>query len=414
MADESGDVRQAIAYLRSPSAIRERCQQLLALGCAGELQHFACDTARLAEVAAYVIQVTRQAYPQLNIPFHSRWRHFNAGGVDRLALLRQRLASLDRDEQARCAIDLVMTSVLLDAGAETAWGYYEAESDTVYRRSEGLAVASLHMFLGGGFSSQADRPWQADAVGLRHITDAVLAQAFQVTSDNPLIGLSGRTALLRRLGTAVAEAPHYFGTEASRLGHLYDYFRAQTAPGVLRAAEILRVLLDSLSPIWPGRLDLGGVNLGDVWRHPRITACGLTAGLVPLHKLSQWLTYSMIEPLQDAGLDVVQVDDLTGLAEYRNGGLFLDFGVLIPKHAAVLAQAHRPATDVVVEWRALTVALLDQVAELIRTRLNMTAQELPLVKVLEAGTWRAGRQIAAARRPDGAAPLRIISDGTVF
>ena len=413
MADQSGELHQAIAYLRSPGAIRERCQQLLALGCAGELQHFACDPARLADVAAYVIQVTRQAYPDLNIPFHSRWRHFNAGGVDRLALLRQRLASLDRDEQARCAIDLVMTSVLLDAGAGTAWGYYEAASDTVYRRSEGLAVATFHMFLGGGFSSQADCPWQADAVGLQHITDAMLAQAFQVTSDNPLIGLSGRTALLRRLGAAVAAAPHYFGT-APRLGHLYDYFRAQAAPGVLRAAEILRVLLDGLSPIWPGRLALGGVNLGDVWRHPRITACGLTAGLVPLHKLSQWLTYSMIEPLQEAGLSVVQIDDLTGLAEYRNGGLFLDFDVLMPKHAAVLARAHRPATDVVVEWRALTVALLDQVAELIRTTLNLSAQELPLVKVLEAGTWRAGRQIAAARRPDGAAPLRIISDGTVF
>jgi hypothetical protein len=241
-----------------------------------------------------------------------------------------------------------------------------------------------------------------------------LARAFQVSPDNPLIGLAGRAVLLRQLGTAIAAAPQYFGTDAPRLGHLYDYFCAQAQGGALPAAEILRVLLDSLSPIWPDRLHLGGVNLGDVWRHPRVAGEGLTAGLVPLHKLSQWLTYSLIEPLQDAGLCVVRVDDLTGLAEYRNGGLFIDLGVLRPKHAAVLAQAHRPATDVVVEWRALTVALLDRVAEEIRQALGMTAQALPLVKVLEGGTWRAGRQIAAGRRADAAAPLCVISDGTVF
>jgi hypothetical protein len=407
-------MQRAIAYLRSPGAIRERCQQLLSLGCAGKLDHFACDTERLADVAAYVMQVTRAAYPDLDIPFHSRWRHFNAGGRDRLAQLRQQLASVNRDEQARCAIDLVVTSVLLDAGAGAVWGYYEADSDTVYRRSEGLAVASLHMFLDGGFSSRANRPWQADAEGLRQITDEDLARAFQVSSDNPLIGLAGRAVLLRRLGTAVAAAPQYFGTDVPRLGHLYDYFCAQAQGGELPAAEMLRVLLDSLSPIWPERLHLGGVNLGDVWHHPKVAGEGLTAGLVPLHKLSQWLTYSLIEPLQDAGLCVVRVDDLTGLAEYRNGGLFIDLGVLRPKHNAVLAQAHRPETDVVVEWRALTVALLDRVAEEMRQALGLTAQALPLAKVLEGGTWRAGRQIAAARRADAGAPLRVISDGTVF
>ena len=129
---------------------------------------------------------------------------------------------------------------------------------------------------------------------------------------------------------------------------------------------------------------------------------------------SQWLTYSLIEPLQDAGLVVEGLDALTGLAEYRNGGLFLDLGVLTPTHAAVLEQVHRPADEVVVEWRALTVALLDVLAERLRQMLGRTAETLPLVKILEGGTWRAGREIAKTLRADGRPPLSIASDGTVF
>jgi hypothetical protein len=70
--------------------------------------------------------------------------------------------------------------------------------------------------------------------------------------------------------------------------------------------------------------------------------------------------------------------------------------------------------ETVVEWRALTVALLDRIADGLRARLDMSAQDLPLAKVLEGGTWAAGRRLAAARRPDGAPPLRIESDGTIF
>ena len=55
---------------------------------------------------------------------------------------------------------------------------------------------------------------------------------------------------------------------------------------------------------------MGGVNLGDVWRHSQITGPGLTAGLVPFHKLSQWLTYSLIEPMLVAGITVTGLDEL--------------------------------------------------------------------------------------------------------
>jgi len=409
-------VRDAIAYLRSLTAIRERCQQMLELACADRLHHFAYHPEQMPALAAYIAKVTREAYPDLDVPFHSRWRHFDVGGLDRMAQLNARLGACSPTERARCHFDLVITSVLLDAGAGADWRYYEARSGQTYGRSEGLAVASFNAFLGGFFSSRADAPWQADARGLQHITEAGLAEAFQVTSDNPLVGLRGRATLLRTLGTVVEDTPQYFrtGTDGPRPGHLFDYLAAHTCTGVLPARQIFRAVIESLAPIWPGRLSLGGVNLGDVWHHNQITGEGCTAGLVPFHKLSQWLTYSLIEPIIAAGIPVTGMDELTGLAEYRNGGLLLDLGLITPKHDAVLTQIHSPDSLIIVEWRALTVALLDLVPAPVRDLLGLSTQEYPLAKILEGGTWRAGRRIAREKRADGSPPLGLVSDGTVF
>ncbi len=373
-----------------------------------------CDLNRLEATAAYVEQVIRETYPDLDIPFHSRWRHFNVGGIDRLGAWSQHLTSHPADERARCAFDLAITSVLLDAGAGATWRYREADTGAIYARSEGLAIASWHFFLHGGCSSCSDRPWQADAEGLQRVSQAALTAAFQVSPDNPLAGCDGRVALLQKLGEAVAQQPLYFGHTAPRLGHLYDYLCAQAEHDTLPATTILAAVLDSLAPIWPNRLTINDVNMGDVWPHPQAGGEGLSAGLVPLHKLSQWLTYSLIEPLEATGLRVVGVNDLTGLAEYRNGGLFIDSGVLRCRHSGVQARAHRPEAELIVEWRVLTVALLDLVAEHLRTRWAMPPEAMPLVKVLEGGTWRAGRRIAAEHRPEGGPPLQIVSDGTVF
>ena len=98
-----------------------------------------------------------------------------------------------------------------------------------------------------------------------------------------------------------------------------------------------------------------------------------TSHLMPLHKLSQWLSYSLIEPLQRAGIDVTDIDGLTGLAEYRNGGLFVDGGVLTFRDEADASREHDVASPLVVEWRALTVALLDRVADGVRHRLGLDA-----------------------------------------
>ena len=393
------EVSATVAYLRSPRTIRERCRALLELGLAGKLKHFQVDMARVPAVADYVLDVTRAAYPSLDIPVHSRWGHFDVGGVRRNAELDARLASLPPAERARAKLDLVVTSVLLDAGSGPTWKYVEAGGGT-YARSEGLAVASFRMFLAGAFSSDPRQPLRADAEGLKGLSLDALAKGFQVTADNPLAGLEGRLALLQGLGRALP-----------RPGTLHDLLAAKGTR--VPATDVLGQVLESLGSIWPGRITLDGVNLGDVWSHSALGSEGRPESLVPFHKLSQWLTYSLLEPLEEGGIQVTDLDALTGLPEYRNGGLLVDLGVLVPRDARLLTDAYAPGSEPIVEWRALTVALLDEVGKRVRERLGMTAEELPLAKVLQGGTWSAGRRIAAEKRKGGTPPIRIESDGTV-
>jgi hypothetical protein len=282
-------------------------------------------------------------------------------------------------------------------------------------RSEGLAIASLDMFAGGLFSRDASAPLRVDADVLAQLPLAALTSAFQATDANPLLGLEGRTDLIQRLGRLVAGRMDVFGLrDTPRPGGLFDYIAAQANDGVIAAPAILSAVLNQLGSIWPSRLEPARIPLGDCWRHPAIKAGDGTTGLVPLHKLSQWLSYSLIEPLQRAGVEVADIDGLTGLAEYRNGGLFVDHEVLRLRDTADAERAHAVDSLLVVEWRALTVALLDRLAELVRTKLGRTPESLPLASILEGGTWAAGRAIAFARRPDGSPPLKVISDGTVF
>ncbi len=402
---------RAVAWLQTPQAIRQRCEQIYAAAEQDRLAHFALRPERLAAAADYVLAVMRDNYPDLAVPYHSRWRHFAIGDRDHWAELRAAL-DVPAAEIGRIRTELAIVSVLLDAGAGPDWHYRYGDGNC-YTRSEGLALASLQMYADGLFSAHPDRPLRVDAAALAGLTPVRLAAGFQVTAGNPLVGLEGRVALLQRLAAALQAQPEVFGAGA-RLGGVFDRLVGWADAGGLPATAILRVVLQALGGIWPGRLVLGGVNLGDVWYHPTAYSADPADGLVPFHKLSQWLAYSLMEPLEEAGITVTALDQLTGLPEYRNGGLFIDLGVLVPRDPDALQQPQPVGAELVVEWRALTVSLLDRLAERIRAQLGRDAGSLPLARVLEGGSWAAGRRIARQRRPDGGPPLTLISDGTVF
>jgi hypothetical protein len=405
----------AALSLLNAKAVRDRAHRMLAIGLEDKLPNFRILLDRMDSVVDLVLETTRKAYPSLDIPFHSRWRHFVAGSENRWADIAEKIRWPDPAARARAEFDLAIVSVFLDAGAGPSWRYHDPKTGLAIGRSEGLGLASLAMFESGAFSSNPLEPLRVDADVLATLSVADLERGLQVSDANPLVGLEGRVDLLRRLGALVASKPDIFGSsDAPRPGGLFDRLAMLADNRQLPAPAILSELLQRLGPIWPSRLTLGGIALGDCWRHPALTTEDATSGLMPLHKLSQWLAYSLIEPLQTAGIRVTDIDGLTGLAEYRNGGLFVDGGVLAFRDAEDARREHEVASSLVVEWRALTVALLDRVAEGVRQRLGLDATSLPLAKILEGGTWAAGRRLARERRPDASPPVKVTSDGTVF
>jgi Protein of unknown function (DUF1688) len=410
------DATAAALSLLNAAAVRRRAERMLALGLADSLPNFRVDLARLDDAAEFVAAITQKNYPSLDVPFHSRWRHFVVGGASRAGTLADCAQAPDRHSCARAAFDLAIISVLLDAGAGAQWRYRDAASGQSFGRSEGLALASLAMFARGLFSSDAKRnPLRADAAALAQLDASALAVGFQVAPGNGLVGLDGRAALLRALGQLAAARPDVFArNDSPRPGGFFDHLAAKAENHAIPAPLVLSELLKVFGPIWPSRLSLGGMALGDCWRHPSMITADATSGLVPLHKLSQWLAYSLIEPLFEAGFTVTDIEGLTGLAEYRNGGLFVDTGVLTLRDAEQAAREHDVGAPLVVEWRALTVALLDRLAIAVRAKLGRNAEALPLARIMQGGSWAAGRALALSRRADGSPPIKVKSDGTVF
>ncbi|PWZ00558.1 DUF1688-domain-containing protein [Testicularia cyperi] len=476
----SNTVPAEVAYLRTLPSIRERCSKIFAAAEDGKLTYFTYDPTKEAEVAEYCGKIITRDFGDnfASIPPHGRWRHFDVGDIPRVTTILSRWAGVktgssdsavpstsaagqpvDPTEAARRLVDLFIVSVLLDAGAGTKWKYEEAKTGLSYGRSEGLAVASLDMFLQGRFFQPLSSYESEDgtigsrervnAAGLKNLSPEQLAMDMQVHPDaNPMTGLEGRTNLLIKLGEAVeSDSNGYFvgpaaaGIPASqrRPGNLVDYLATHpttkvAADGVTEVSvpALWEVLIYGLAPIWPAsRTNLMGVAMGDVWPNQILAdlnqvELGHEKSMVPFHKLSQWMCYSLLEAMEKTlQWRFVDGEHQTGLPEYRNGGLYVDLGVLTPTRA--LLDASDPPADnagipnipaehpAIVEWRAMTVMLLDRTASQIRTAMNLQPHQLNLKQVLESATWKGGREIAKQLRPEtGGPPINVISDGTVF
>ncbi|PWN47081.1 DUF1688-domain-containing protein [Violaceomyces palustris] len=485
----STKVPPKVAYLRSLPSIRERCSKVFSLAQQGKLDYFDYDVSKESEVVDYCASIIERDFgtDYASIPPHGRWRHFDVGPLPRITTLLSRWAGalpspkVEEDlegskpkpvpaiEAARRLVDLFMVSVLLDAGAGTKWKYEEKRTGLYFSRSEGLAVASLDMFVEGRFCGQQEESESKDrsgdhligsrekveAKGLKNLTEDDLAMDMQVhPTENPMTGIKGRSELLTRLGEAIEsdENGFFVGPDPEsdrgkrRPGFLVDYLASHPLtvpcptpnnPTKLQVPVpvLWEVLIYGLAPIWPAsRTTLEGVAMGDAW--PCSVLGGVEKGeqaIVPFHKLSQWMCYSIMEPIEKTlGWEFVGGDHQTGLPEYRNGGLFVDLGVLKPKPSLlessqppvskeeyeVGAKIPRlePSHPAVVEWRAMTVILLDRTSEAIRSKLKLQPEQLVLKQVLESATWKGGREIAAKKRPQngGGPPIEIISDGTVF
>lgn len=429
-------------YLRSIYAVRERSRVVLDTAKADKLNHFDVDMSKFQDTADYVVAIIKRDFaPDYStIPPHGRWQHFEVGGRPRITqLLQSWPSSIDSTERTRRLIDLFLVSVLLDAGAGTKWSYTSKENGKKYSRSEGLAVASLEMFKTGMFSNDASNPHQCDALALEKLTADQLGKGMQVSDSNPMSGLEGRAALLTRLGGALRSRSDMFGKN-TRPGNMIDYLISHpdtvaAAVPVVPLPVLWEVLMDGLSSIWPAtRTNINGVSLGDAWPCSTIPSRGSLKNIVPFHKLTQWLCYSIMVPMTKLmNMQFAGAELMTGLPEYRNGGLLVDTGLLtlkkadtdrglriyhetMPNASSEVVPMFEPSDDVVVEWRAVTVGFLDELLAAVNKGLGLTdSDKLSLAQMLEAGTWKGGREIAQVSRPiTKGPPIGIISDGTIF
>ena len=324
-------------YFSTLECVRQTCSQLLLFP--QHLKYFDVHLDSLPKVIDMVLNLIKRDYDSPNdIPPHSRWRHFEAGSKDRLGklLLEWEESHVDSRERVKRILDLFIVSVLLDAGAGPDWVFYPRdEPTTAYNRSEGLALASLDWFTSGGLSSDPSQPFRVDSVKLKSLTENDLKVAFQVSDSNPLVGIE-RVGLLIRLGNVIEEFKYFDFDGPKRPGNLLDFLEnnsTKTLNKTIVSIDILwEVVMVGLSGVWPStRTSWNGSSLGDVWPCDAMVAISKENGksgiiskesidsssLIAFHKLSQWMTYSLLEPLSLVGIEFTGLENMTGLAEYR-------------------------------------------------------------------------------------------------
>lgn len=402
--------KEQIDYLLGPLSIKERAQKIFDCCCDGKT-HFKWNHEKLNDVVELVYKNIKKNFPSLEIPFHSRWRHFNGGEINRIAALEEKLENFSPKNKIKSKLDLVFISVLLDAGAGPDWKFKDPFDNKNYTRSEGLALASLDLFLKGTFSSDPLNPYQVDAKGLFAFSHKRMVEGFQVSEQNPLVGADSRRDLLTKFGEILNERDSFFFD--NRPGGILDFFEKESG-ATCSGPYILKRLLKNMNSIWPHTSYYKENALGDVWSYGPFGEKDSFESFIPFHKLSQWLSYSLMEPLIEYGIQVTDIDELTGLAEYRNGGLLLDSKLLELRNRDLEGAEFGFGDDIIIEWRALTIIGLDLICKKLRKKMNVSREDFPLVKALEGGTWKAGRELAFKLRADGSPPIKLKSDGTVF
>lgn len=188
---------------------------------------------------------------------------------------------------------------------------------------------------------------------------------------------------------------------------------------IVQIATLWDVLMEGFADVFPPtRTRLDDQCLGDAWpckALPQSPPASPGEDIVPFHKLTQWMCYSLITPVERVlGVRFNGVDMLTGLPEYRNGGLMVDTGILVLNQEDrerglsfakklisekdesqprpdedELVPTFDTGDDVIVEWRAMTIALLDRLEQQTKIAFEPPHGEpLSIAQFLEAGSWK--------------------------
>jgi hypothetical protein len=404
----------AATNLLSAEAVRTRCGAVLEAALAGDLDHVAADLSRLPDTVGKTVAAIEAAYPDHQIPPFGCWRFFEADEVDRWAVLAGTRNFETPSAMLRSAADLAITSHCVSVPVNSAWEWSDPVTGRAYPGRTGLGLGILSMFAAGSFSADPADPMRVDAHALIRLEGAEVAYGLQLDWNRDGDTIKAIADLLKRLGEATGMRPDLFEVDnETRPGILADRLAVKSDGAPIDLSECLAELQNGLSPMWAGGAALGDVVLGDAFHHSALLQGEAGAGIVPFHLVPQEIAYALVEPFAWAGLETSALDSLTGLANLEHALLFLDAGAMSLKQGPGSVLEGQEALDRAIELRAVSVALMDRIADALRQELDAPSEALPLTCIMEGGTVRAGKKITSERPEFSARISEILAAGGV-
>lgn len=391
-----------------PSSIRRAARALFNLAQLGELEHFELHAATLDTL---VKDMTRGLEPAQVAP-HTQWRNFEQDGIQRIAAFNKQLSSSLSTPMdcAQARLDLLFLNEALETGGNGTWRYYDALSDRTLTRTEALATATLRLLQNGFFSAYPEAPFRVDAIRLRQITESQLATSLQISNENQILGgVEAKLARLSTLANYLENTPEFKDRSGSRPGNILNFFRPRAD---MALEPLFTFLAQSLTSIWPGNTH-NGRAIGDAWHHSALKSDSVLQGIVPIHRITQWLHYAIAPALSESGLHSFPTTDLSGLPGYRNTGLLIDSGIIQPRSQDLLSREHLLGDEPIVELRCLTIGVMGRALESIHQQLSLDHDTFPMAK-LNGLFWHAGRAKASGLRPGGSPPFSVRDQGVPF
>ncbi len=378
----------------------------------GSLEHVSVDTSKLDQALIRVLETTKQTYPDFQIPPYGVWRQFEAGGVDRWSALASAREFQTADELLAAAADLAILAAYMITRTAAGWTYEDTMAGTVSTGRQAVALAAINMFAAGSFSSDVSDPFRVDADALIRLETEELAASLQWDAEKDADLLRKLQRHLKRFGEALALRSDLFGEgQSTRPGTLLVKLGSE-GWGSVDATAILDRLLQSLAPLWEGGAAQGDVAFGDSFSYSAMSEPD-TKGIVPFHLTAQEMVYSLVEPLAWAGYEVDELDTLSGPTDIEHVALFVQTGVLSFKDEDAQLSDEQAANRMI-ETRAVTGALIDRLADMLRKELEVEPEQLPLSCILEGGTSRAGTEILRENGPLREKLAKILNPSSVF
>jgi uncharacterized protein DUF1688 len=402
----------SVLTLFQPEEIRRKAHDVLERAVDGDLSHVGVDLSKMDNVLLAVLEVTKENYPDFQIPPHGVWRDFEAGGFDRWGALASARGFESAEEMLVAAADLAIVAAYMKTRHPDGWVFEDLMTGTEATGTQASALAAFHMFAAGSFSSDMSDPYRVDAGSLIRMDIGELADALQWDPQNDAGLLEDMQRHLKRLGEALALRPDLFSEgDVTRPGLLATRLAKQSSSAV-DAAIALDRFLEALAPVWDGGAVSGEIALGDCFAHSQFPEVDLEQ-LIPFHLAAQEIVYSLVEPFAWAGWAVSGLENLSAPADQAHVALFSQAGVLSARQPDEKLTGSE-ALNRMIELRATSMALTDKLADMLCAKLQVTSDQLPLSCVLEGGTSRAGARILQQNEGEAKKLGQILDPGSVF